>query len=668
MSNTYLESYDEHKAFIYLIAELFGTTREDKFQFTDGPMDGGVDFAIREPPAYTICQCKCPSSDKPMLKPCVYDQSTIDELKAAVDLLSDRTGEYDIKPDIKRLRGDYQRDLTLDPEGTRLTAVLAILGTLSDQARAAFKSYKAAFQKNGIILKLVEWQDICHELHALETPSDIDFEITLHFDSEADLLSHNDYCYVLAHAYDFYEAFRKHEWNLFEWNVRFQIPNSPVNERIISALSRAKGQKKFHHYNNGLLITCRHYKIDTTRKRITLTGPQIINGCQTVRAICEAYESMSPDNQQHLRETTRVQVKIIKTTDAEFIGELVISTNDQNPMEPRNLKSNTMEQKDIQKLFRNLPAKWFLQRKDGEFKSLQTASAQVRWFRKSDYSVSPKKIRVLDNQALAKAWYSFTGHSHIALRGGVEYFADGAEDNAYTRIFKNVPTPAFWSAFRQPNFTPNQEYFAPGVPSVYQYLLSWGVASYADQRRVTFKAIRQEAVTRGVRMGILRADPDTGQCISTNMEIDNFLSKDADYFRNTMINNMREVMIELYSFVLCLKYYECSAQFCNNLIVKLPRYKKFVESACDANTLSTKQDDLSLLGPIYEFLVDCAQQYYYRYEAEIKAAPRLKSYLAQRATINQFRAIILERNQSIKGYDVEWKILNKTFIESLPEL
>lgn len=402
-SETYLESYDEHKAFVFLIAELFETTLEDKFQFTDGPKDGGIDFAVRELQAYSIAQCKCPSLDNPMPQPSSFDMSAVDELMRAIKILTDRTGEYDIKPEIKRLRGDYQRDMAADPEGTTLTATLAVLGELTDPARTAFNSYKASLRKDRIFLKIVEWQNIYHALHALEMPSDVDFEITIHFDTESDLLAHKDYCYVLAHAFDFYEAFRQHEWNLFEWNVRFQIPNSAVNKRIVNTLMKAKGRKLFHHYNNGLLITCKNYKKDKTRKRITMKGPQIVNGCQTVRAICEAYEALPPEEQQQFRDKTRVQVKIIQTIDADFISELVISTNDQNPMNPRNLKSNTTEQREVQKIFRNLPAKWFLERKDGEFESLKKTSMKVRWFRKSDYEARPKRFRVIDNQKLAKA-------------------------------------------------------------------------------------------------------------------------------------------------------------------------------------------------------------------------------------------------------------------------
>ena len=667
-SDTYLESYDEHKAFVFLIAELFETTREENFQFTDGPNDGGIDFAVRESQAYAISQCKCPSLDEPMSQPYVYDQSALEELKRGITILTDRTGDYDIKSEIKRLRGDYQRDISTDPEGTTLTATLAVMGELSVPARKAFESYKALLRKNRIFLKLVEWKDIYHAIHAIESPSDVDFEVKIHFDSEAELLAQKDYCYVLAHAFDFYEAFREHEWNLFEWNVRFQMPNSLVNKRIVSALMRAKSRKLFHHYNNGLLITCKNYKKDITRKRLTLKGPQIVNGCQTVRAICEAYEALSPEDQQHFRDIAKVQVKIIITTDADFIGELVISTNDQNPMNSRNLKSNTPEQREAQKLFRNLPSKWFLERKDGEFKSLRATSTRVRWFKLSDYTVSRGKYRVIDNQEISKAWYSFIGHSHIALRGGIDYFTDDAEDSAYTRIFRSIPTPAFWSAFRQPNYVPKDEYFISGVPSVYQYLLAWGIASYIDYRRLSFRLNRQEAIKRGIRLGQLKGSPDTGQSTNTAKEIDEYLTTDLEYFMNIMLNNMREILIELYSFVLCYKYTECSAQLCQDLINKLSRHKKFFESACDGSFLLARQDGISLLGPIYEFLKDCARQYYYKYEAEIKAAPRLKSYLAQRATINQFRVIIPERNQSTRGYDVEWKNPDMTFIESLPAI
>ncbi len=666
--DAYLENYNEHYAFDYLIAELFETTQPDKFYFTDGPRDGGIDFFVRDSQTYTICQCKCPEmetlneSDIPQS----FDQGPVDELRAAIDMLMDKTGEYDVKPEIKRLRGDFQRDLAADPEVTQLTAILAVLGTLSSPAKKVFESYKNALSRSGIKLKLIEWKNIFHALHSLESPSDINFDIQINFDSPKDILRQDDYCYVLANAYDFYAAFRKHEWNLFEWNVRYQIPNSPINKRIVRTLS-SSSRKKFHHFNNGLLITCRTYRIDNRQNHITLTGPQIINGCQTVRAICEAYDNLSPQEQEDFRAKTRVQVKVIKTTELDFISQLVISTNDQNPMNPRNLKSNSTEQREIQKMLRALPEKWFFQRKDGEFKSLLTASSRVDWFRKSDFAATPRNYRVIDNEELAKVWYSFIGNSNSALRGGHNYFSD-EEDGPYSMIFKSIPNPSFWSAFSEPLFQINTKYFEPGTPQAYQYLLAYSIARYIDQRRISYRTIRIDAIKRGIRTRALNGDISTGKCTNSPKEIDLFLSKDIDYYLNVMLNNMREVLIELFSYTLTSKYTTLDAQTSQQLLMNFPFHKAYVTGGYNLADLCENDIDNCVFGPIYDFLVDCLRQYYYEFEAEIRSSPRLKSYLAQRDTINKLRTKLSKRNETIIGFDAPWKKCDKTFIGSLPNI
>ena len=59
-ADAYLEDFDEHRAFTYLIAELFETTSENSFVYTDGGQEMGIDFYVNSAPAYSICQTKCP--------------------------------------------------------------------------------------------------------------------------------------------------------------------------------------------------------------------------------------------------------------------------------------------------------------------------------------------------------------------------------------------------------------------------------------------------------------------------------------------------------------------------------------------------------------------------------------------------------------------------------
>jgi hypothetical protein len=669
-AETYLESFNEHQAFSYVIAELYETTQEDRFVFTDGPKDGGIDFIVRDSPSYMIAQCKCPTlADlNALATPPCYDQAVVDELLAAVNMLRDKSGEYDVKVEVRRLRGDYQRDLATDAQNTHLTAMLAVLGELSGQARQYFEAQKAVLAEQEVHLKLVEWRGIDQAVHAIQQPADIAFSIQLDYDDEKDLLAHDNYCYLLAHAFDFYLAFTAHEWALFDWNVRYQIPNSPVNKRIVATLQTARGRKTFHHYNNGLLITCKSYRIDSVRHHLTLSAPQIVNGCQTVRAICEAYLASTPVEQQELREKTRVQVKVIRTTDLEFIGELVISTNDQNPMQPRNLKSNSSEQRNIQKSFRTLPKSWFYQRKDGEFASLASSSGHVPWFHKTDFAAGPQRFRIIDNKDLAKNWYAFTGHSDRAMQGGVDYFAE-RDESLYNTVFRSIPNPAFWSAFKEPTFAAEAMFFEPGVPSPYQYLLAVAIAKYIDSRRVSFRKNRDLAVLRAIQSGALKGDPNTGVPKNSAKEVDEYLNTDADYFLNNMVNNSKEVLLELYSFILCRKYSECSAVTSQAIWASFPAEAAYLESAfLDTISQHRQQDGASLFGPIYEFLVDCMKQYYFQYEAEIKAAPRLKSYLWLRSTANRMRGLVLQRDQSIVQWDPPWKVAGKTFIASLPKL
>lgn len=574
---------------------------------------------------------------------------------------------------IKRLRGDYQRDRITDSESTNLTATLAVLGELTSQAKAAFKAFRKTYMSKGVSLRLIEWENLYQALHALDTPADVDvaFDITTE-SKEKDLLAHRDYCYVLAHAYDFYEAFRKHEWNLFDWNVRFQIPNSPINRRIIQTLKTRKGRKNFHHLNNGILITCRMYEgVNRPDNRLTVGGAQIINGCQTVRAICEAYEDLDPSEQIEFREEARVQVKIIRNTDPDFINDLVISTNDQNPMKPRNLKSNSAEQRDIQNAFGKLPHKWFYERKDGEWASLNNVSGRIRWFRKSDYIVKRegkgrKQFRRIDNEQLAKAWYAFIGYSHRALTGGVHYFEE-ERGGIYRRVFKSIPSPAFWSAFGEPVFNVSPDYYDPGTPTAYQYLLAYGIAEYIDNRKISNRASKKVTLEKGITEGSLKGDLSTGRMYSSSNEQSAYLDNDTEYNVNKMMVYMREVLIELFSFILTLRYVNCDAVTCQKIAL-LPNENEYLRQNFNHSILPTSQDGTALIGVTYEFIKDCVKQYYFANQAEIRAAPRLRAYLAQRTTVNKLRQLILQRNEAIRDWDSRWKILGKTFIESLPEL
>jgi hypothetical protein len=396
-----------------------------------------------------------------------------------------------------------------------------------------------------------------------------------------------------------------------------------------------------------------------------------VNGCQTVRAICEAYESLEPNEQESFRETARVQVKVIKNTDPDFINELTITTNDQNPMNPRNLKSNSAEQKGIQTAFRGIrPAPWFYERKDGEFKSYLAANTTVPWFRRSDYATGKSRFRKLENEKLARVWYSFIGYSDQTQQGGISFFQDQRDEDdetdMYSRIFKRTTNDKFWKEFSSnSHFVASDDWFEIGTPPVHTYLLAYALAEYIRSMTPSFRSNKEEAIERGVQQGILSRDGQ-GRLVSKEEDVSRFLFEDGEYRLNIMLANMKDVTLELYALVLAARYGNIDAQL-SNKILNSQELTEYVTSACSPeNAPGSDQNGKAVIGPIYGFLRYCTQQYFYANQAEIQAAARMKAYLWQRKVVNKMRENVLKTAGRITEFDVNWKPRGKSFFDSLP--
>jgi len=68
---------------------------------------------------------------------------------------------------------------------------------------------------------------------------------------------------------------------------------------------------------------------------------QIVNGCQTATALALAEKAgkLAPD--------TRVMLRIYETADAQLVDKIVLTTNNQNKISSRDLRSNDKIQIDM---------------------------------------------------------------------------------------------------------------------------------------------------------------------------------------------------------------------------------------------------------------------------------------------------------------------------------
>lgn len=239
---------------------------------------------------------------------------------------------------------------------------------------------------------------------ATSTSKDIAFDLRI----DEDCLKHHDYCYILANAADIYNAFLSFGWRLFDLNLRYEVQNSTVNSEIVNSLFHHKSRRYFHHYNNGLIIVCQNYSFKKKGDSavIGLSNAQIINGLQTVKSIYNAISSKEiEDLYSSIEKECKLQIKVIKNNDPEFVQRIVQATNNQNPMSARNLKANNREQKEIRAEFAASNPRWFLQIKEGEWSSLSQDSSKHHFkaivgHSAAEFKPDPSKkfARVIDNQ------------------------------------------------------------------------------------------------------------------------------------------------------------------------------------------------------------------------------------------------------------------------------
>ncbi len=191
----------------------------------------------------------------------------------------------------------------------------------------------------------------------------------------------------LARIYDEYGE------RIFQQNVRYLLGlrTRGINRQILETAAEEARSKDFWYFNNGITMICRQIIEPPNRRTIILEDAQVINGAQTTYALHDAY------TQGRLKEDVEIIVKVIETTDREFMENVTLYTNSQNAIKLRDLSSNDSIQIKVQKVLDSYG--YFYERKRGEFEvSYPTRDAKINRFG-HDY-----KEKLLSNENAAQAF------------------------------------------------------------------------------------------------------------------------------------------------------------------------------------------------------------------------------------------------------------------------
>jgi hypothetical protein len=186
--------------------------------------------------------------------------------------------------------------------------------------------------------------------------------------------------------------------------------------------------------------------------------------------------------------------------------ELVKSTNNQNPMQPRNLSSNNPAQIVFEKQFASL--NWFYERKEGAWKAFQSDSklwGSLQGKSAIDFkSKGSAQVRNIDNLDMAQSWLSFIGYSNEAIHNKREIFPN---EKFYDLVFKKrviKPGFAYNLSFSEPALRSEAEDQAPSVEGL---LLAQLLREIADELTPSRRQNRDDAVERLRIQKVKKEDP-----------------------------------------------------------------------------------------------------------------------------------------------------------------
>lgn len=200
---------------------------------------------------------------------------------------------------------------------------------------------------------------------------------------------------------------------LFEQNVRKYLGKSAkVNQNIVETAS-GNNSKYFLALNNGVTIICDKFdlKIVGGSASVDLKNLSIINGCQTSMALYKAYKEGC------LKEDTLVLLRVHETNDKEIIDNIILSTNNQNPINSRDLLSNTKDQIELQKYFWEIYGLTY-QRKRNDFMNMEGESLPKSKIISNDKvgQAALACIKCMPYMALSSKGKVFTDYCDIFLK------------------------------------------------------------------------------------------------------------------------------------------------------------------------------------------------------------------------------------------------------------
>lgn len=414
------ENIDISKAFIiWTLEQYYNLPREESINvLTDNTQDKRIDAFIESEEAVIIIQCKLFKDETKNV-----GEKEISIFKGCIDWL--KQPEEIQKLNLQKL---FDASITFVDkwnEGASVELHYFAFGKFDINADHERRVFNNSEFRDRIQMYFHEIDDIINLYQAnLQAVNPLSTEsITLNLTKDQFFLRQEGSFPAIILSIkgsDLANLYEKYGDRLFERNIRLfrGTRKGSINAGIIKTALDENERKKFWYYNNGISFVCSEFTFDNNDNpsKLTVVGPQIINGCQTTVCLKEAKKAL--EELTDIPGDIDLLARFIKAPigDVELI---TLYTNSQNPVSLAQLKSNDPIQKRLKRDFDSYTPPYFYSIKEGDWKILSRED-------KKKY-----ENRMVDIIKTAQAVYSFLKDPAFARRYRVELFS-----KRYHEIFR----------------------------------------------------------------------------------------------------------------------------------------------------------------------------------------------------------------------------------------
>ena len=140
---------------------------------------------------------------------------------------------------------------------------------------------------------------------------------------------------------ELHRIFDEHGDRLLERNVRrFLGHANRINMDIRDTLLDPEKSSNFYFYNNGITVVCDRFDFNTLQRsdyQVRITNLQVVNGGQTCKTI---HQTLSDNSSCAAESSVLIRIYQLPDESTEVVRDITRATNNQSPVDLRDLRSN----------------------------------------------------------------------------------------------------------------------------------------------------------------------------------------------------------------------------------------------------------------------------------------------------------------------------------------